>query len=91
MRRRQPGADLDRGPLVLGPTERYDDGTVGVDAGALPLMGDQHCHVAGHVREDDGEVGVEHSLVEERGGGAEKDEVDFLVGCQHHEILTRRG
>ena len=81
---REPRAELDRGPIVLGPSERDEDRPLG-----LRVPRNQKRHVAGRLREDGCELLVGSALGQELVGGLGEQEIDVELGREPSQLLTR--
>ena len=81
---REPGAELDRRPVVLGPAERDEHGAL-----RRRVPRNEQRHVAGRFREDGGELLVGSSLGEELVGASASRSVDVELGCEPSQVLRR--
>ena len=82
---REPGAELDRGPVVLRPSERDEHRSLG-----RRVPRDEERHVAGRLLEQGRELLVGSAVVEELVRGLGEEEVDVELGREPSELLTRR-
>ena len=82
---REPRAELDRRPVVLGPSEGDEDG-----ARRRRVPSSEQGHVAGRLRKYGGEQLVGSSLGQELVGGVGEQEIDVELGCEPSQLLTRR-
>ena len=82
---REPRAELDRRPVVLGPSERDEDGAL-----RRRVPRNEQRHVAGRLREDGSELLVGSSLGQELVGGVGEQEIDVELGGEPSQLLTRR-
>ena len=79
----EPGRHLDRSPLVLSASERRHDRP----GGSLPTP-DEYGGIAGCPFEDDREIRVGLSTLEQPRGCVEQDEIDVVLDGQPHSIDT---
>lgn len=81
----KPRAELDRGPVVLGSTERHEHG-----ARRHRVPRNEQRHVAGRVGEEGSELLVGSSLGQELVGSAGEQELDIELGREPSQFLPRR-
>ena len=82
---RKPRAELDRRPVVLGPSERDEHGAFG-----RRVPRNEQRHVAGRLRKEGGELLVGSSLGQELVGGVGEQEIDVELGREPSQFLARR-
>ena len=82
---REPGAELDRRPVVLRPSERDEHRSLG-----RRVSRDEERHVAGRLLEQGRELLVGSAVVEELVRGLGEEEVDVELGREAGELVTRR-
>ncbi len=79
---REPRAELDRRPVVVGPAERDEHGALG-----RRVPRNEQRHVAGRLREDGRELLVGSSLGQELVGGVGEQEIDVELGGEPSQLL----
>ena len=82
---REPRAELDRRPVVLGPAERDEHGALG-----RRVPRNEQRHVAGRLLEEGSQLLVGSSLGQELVGGVGEQEIDVELGGEPSQLRTGR-
>ncbi len=89
VRRRDPRAELERGPVVLGAAERDEHGAGRADVDRVGLARHEHGHVTRGVLEQLAHLAHRHALAEQGPASVGEDEIDRLALDDVHEIRAR--